>query len=315
MFRQSGGKKMSIQTCISHIITFKQVLLQNYNTSNCTTNRTQYYMDLLTSEAILDVAPDLSSCERRNKSYLNSYFHACLIALFFEKEGETLQNWQSYSKEIAPVLKKHPYYGPYLSKFTESDVFEYYILHTVNHMFQLNNTIALTANSDSSPTKFYDDYLNEPLPEKVTKKILENVQITMKIRGQEEKKIWGDNDILIVTYPNSIDEAEAICIISCKTSLRERVYQSIFWATHSRIEGIAKHTFATLDKGDSSGNSEIGNRDPENNARKTRDVLESTMDRVYVFREPNEVERSYVIKDFNYLQTDLNRWREDYFGI
>jgi hypothetical protein len=98
-------------------------------------------------------------------------------------------------------------------------------------------------------------------------------------------------------------------------NIRERVYQSIFWATHSRIEGIAKHTFATLDKGDSSGNSEIGHRGQNNNARKTRDVLESTMDRVYVFRGAEEVERSYVIKNFDYLQTDLERWREDYFGI
>lgn len=306
---------MAIQTCIRNIIQFKNTLLQNYSTNNQTMNRTRYYADLLTSTSILSLAPDLSSGARKNRSYLNSYFHASLISVFMEKEGHTLKNWMNYSKEIVPVLKTHPYYGQYLSKFTESDVLEFFILHTVNHTFQLNNTIALTTNSDSNPTKFYDDFLNERLPEEITKKILEKVQITMKIRGQEEKKIWGDNDILIVAYPDSIEEAEAICIISCKTSLRERVYQSIFWATHSRIEGIAKHTFATLDKGDSSGNSEIGSRDPDNRARKTRDVLESTMDRVYVLREPDEVERSYVIKDFDYLKTDLTRWREDYFGI
>ena len=174
---------MAIQTCIRNIIQFKNTLLQNYSTNNQTMNRTRYYADLLTSTSILSLAPDLSSGARKNRSYLNSYFHASLISVFMEKEGHTLKNWMNYSKEIVPVLKTHPYYGQYLSKFTESDVLEFFILHTVNHTFQLNNTIALTTNSDSNPTKFYDDFLNERLPEEITKKILENVQITMKIRG------------------------------------------------------------------------------------------------------------------------------------
>lgn len=306
---------MSIKTCVSHIIDFKNRLLTNYSPTNRYTERTQYYLDLLTSSQTLSVAPDLSSCERPYKSYLNSYFHASLISVFMEKEGHSLANWLTYAREITPVLKADKYYGQYLSKFTESDILELFILHTVNNTFRLDNIKALTTNNDSNPTKFYDDYLDEILPEETTKKILEKVQVTMKIRGQSEKKVWGDNDILVVAYPESVEDAEAICIISCKTSLRERVYQSIFWATHSRIEGIAKHTFATLDKGDSSGNSEIGHRGQNNHARKTRDVLESTMDRVYIFRDAVEVDRSYVIKDFDYLRTDLQRWREDYFGL
>jgi len=306
---------MSIQVCVSNIIGFKNSLLANYSTYNRTVNSTQYYIDLLTSDHILNLLPDLSKCEKKNKSYLNSYFHACLLAVFIEKEGYPLEHWKKYANEIVPVLKRDSNYGRYLPKFTESAVLEFFILHTVNNTFSLNNVKALTTNSDSSPTKFYDDYLNEFLPEETTTKILEKVKVTMKIRGQEEKKVWGDNDILIVAYPDNVQDAEAICIISCKISLRERVYQSIFWAAHSRIEGIAKHTFATLDKGDKKGNSEIGNRGGNNTARKTRDVLESTMDRVYVFRGADEVDRSYVIKDFEYLQTDLARWREDYFGL
>ncbi|MDC3423272.1 BsaWI family type II restriction enzyme [Aquibacillus sp. 3ASR75-11] len=307
---------MSIKACISNLIDFKNVLLENYSIYNRTNgSRTQYYLDLLTSSEILRIAPDLSNCEQKNKSYLNSYFHACLIAVFLEKEGDSLWNWEKYAREIAPVLKIHGFYGQYLPKFTESDILEYFILHTVNNTFGLYNIKALTTNSDSNPTKFYDDYLNEIVPEITTNKILEKVQVTMKIRGQAEKKVWGDNDILIVAYPDFVLDAEAICIISCKTSLRERVYQSIFWATHSRVEGIARHTFATLDKGDSGRNSEIGYRGTDNAARKTRDVLESTMDRVYVFRGAEEVNRSYVIKDFEYLKKDLERWREDYFGL
>jgi hypothetical protein len=306
---------MSIQTCISNIIDFKNVLLANYSIYNRNMDNTDYYINLLSSSNILSLAPELSSCERQYKSHLNSYFHACLIAVFMEKEGHSLYNWQKYVDNIVPVLNTHSYYRQYLPKFNEAHILELFILHTINNTFGLNNIKALTTNSDSNPTKFYDDYLNEIVPVITTNKILEKVQVTMKIRGQEEKKVWGDNDILIVAYPNFIQDSEAICIISCKTSLRERVYQTIFWATHSRIEGIAKHTFATLDKGDSNGNSEIGHRGLDNNARKTRDVLESTMDRVYVFRGADEVDRSYVIKDFDYLKVDLIRWREDYFGM
>src|SRR5699024_706713 len=100
----------------------------------------------------------------------NSYYHACLIAVFMEKEGHSLENWQKYSRNITPILKTHSYYGQYLSKFTESDILELFILHTVNNTFMLNNIKALTTNSDSNPTKFYDDFLNEVLPQDTTTK-------------------------------------------------------------------------------------------------------------------------------------------------
>ena len=134
----------------------------------------------------------------------------------------------------------------------------------------------------------------------------------MKLRGQPQKTVWGDNDIIVTLTHNGI--IQQFCIISCKTSLRERVYQSIFWSMHSRIEGVGKHVFITIDKG-ASGNSEIGNRALDNNAKKSRDVLESTMDRVYVLRNNIEVNRSQVIKDLIFLQKDLIKWAEDLAGI
>lgn len=307
---------MSIKICIENIIDFKQVLSSKYNIYGRTIGDIEYFIQLLTAPDIIKLFPDLAGVKKKNKTYLNSYFHACLISVFMEKEGYSLENWLKYSEHIAPVLQSDPVYSQYLTKFTEDDVFEYFILHTVNNTFSLCNIIALKTHSKIKHKNLYDDYLNdEVLPQLTTDKILAKVKISMKIRGNEEKKIWGDNDILIVAYPQYLHDAEVICIISCKTSLRERVYQSIFWATHSRIEGIAKHTFATLDKGDTKGNTEIGHRGANNLSRKTRDVLESTMDRVYTLRDPKDVNRSYVIKDFDYLEKDLNRWREDYFGL
>ena len=58
-----------------------------------------------------------------------------------------------------------------------------------------------------------------------------------------------------------------------------------------------------------------GNRALDNNAKKSRDVLESTMDRVYVLRNNIEVNRSQVIKDLIFLQKDLINWAEDLAGI
>jgi len=38
------------------------------------------------------------------------------------------------------------------------------------------------------------------------------------------------------------------------------------------------------------------------------------MDRVYVFREQDEVSRSPVIKDFENLKWDLKNWSKDFTG-
>lgn len=288
--------------------------MSSYNRYGFQGESIEYFRDLLLSKTVVKQFPDLSGLERKYQSYLNTYFHACLLAVYLEKEGCSLKNWNLYCLIIVPMLKKHHIYATYLSKFTEGNILEYYILHIVNEKFRFENILALKANNDSDPSKFLDDYQNEVLPTHTTEKIFNKLQVTMKIRGEREKKVWGDNDIVIIAYPDDITKSEAICIISCKTSLRERVYQSIFWATHSRIEGVAKHTFATLDKGNN-GDTEIGHRKTDNTTRKTRDVLESTMDRVYVFRSKDDVARSYVIKDFEYIFKDLERWRLDHFGL
>lgn len=38
------------------------------------------------------------------------------------------------------------------------------------------------------------------------------------------------------------------------------------------------------------------------------------MDRAYVFRSSNEVNRSQNIKDFKFLETDLTNWARDIAG-
>jgi hypothetical protein len=241
-----------------------------------------------------------------------NYTHAVLISSFQILTNYDLVNWNQYFGEIDKICSIIKSDNP-----RESDVLELFVLHSINYVFNFGqNTLqikAYRANDNKNPTYFTDDS-NSPtvLNSDENINLLNNIKVAMKLRGLKEKKIWGDNDIVVTLNFNSI--VQQFCIISCKTSLRERVYQSIFWSMHSRLEGIGKHVFVTVDKG-ISGKSEIGLRKPDNSANKSRDVLESTMDRVYVLRNSTDVNRSQVIKDFTFLETDLKTWAKDIAGI
>ena len=158
---------------------------------------------------------------------------------------------------------------------------------------------------------FDNNFKIDALSDEDNKRLINNLTVKMKIRGETAKEVWGDNDVVVCVEEDG--KIQQFCIISCKVSLRERVYQSLFWSIHSRLEGTGKHVFVTIDKGNS-GNTEIGSRIDGKNTRKTRNVLESSMDRVYVFRGEDEVSRSQVIKDFDFLKWDLDNWARDFTG-
>lgn len=311
-----GMFPIRLKTYLENVLTLKNQIKTVFAREN-QISTTEQFISLFLAPPILNIFPNIDDIQKKHLSYLRRYFKVCLLACYMEKKGYDLQIWNEFVHHVYPALQKVPPYKKILiDDFNEGKCLELLILHTINQVFRLPNILALKVNRDYAPTDLLDDYLMNPLSPMVTKKILDKVQVNMKIRGTSEKKIWGDNDILVAAYPENIQDTEIICIISCKTSLRERGYQSIFWATHSRIEGIAKHTFVTLDKGSDKGASEIGYRDATSgHAKKNRDVLEATMDRVYVFRNQQELPRSYVIKDLEYMKKDLARWREDYFGL
>ncbi len=269
--------------------------------------------NIITFESSLNTFFSTNAKLRTTDTYWNSYIHAAFLSSYLEIVGYDLINWNNYVQNSSSIKAAIGL----SSNFTESDILEYFVMHSINKVFKYpSNGIVITAlrsNDNRSPSYLTDDS-NTPtiLNPAENKLLIENLKIVMKLRGLPRKEIWGDNDIIVVLRHKGV--LQQFCIISCKTSLRERVYQSIFWATHSRLEGIGKHVFITIDKG-ASGTSEIGNRAANNNAKKTRDVLESTMDRVYVLRNSNEVNRSQVIKDFSYLENDLIRWSEDIVGI
>lgn len=240
------------------------------------------------------------------------YLHAVLLSVFFELTEYSLHNWNQYFthfKEISKILKVK-------KTGTEGNILELLVLHTINQVFNSNSNKrkvrAFIPNSDSNPTHLLDDSFSPNiLNSEDNKRLINNLTVKMKIRGEKSEEVWGDNDVVVCVEDES--SIQQFCIISCKLSLRERVYQSLFWSLHSRLEGTGRHVFITVDKGNK-GISEIGSRVPGKNVRKTRNVLESTMDRVYVFRGQDEVSRSPVIKDFEDLKWDLKNWSKDFTG-
>lgn len=240
-----------------------------------------------------------------------NYIHATLISLYLELTAYDLKQWKEYiskNENISDIFN--------FSNSSEDKIFELFVLHSINKVFDFEDSsfdiLALKSNNNSNPKYLTDDSnKRDVLKSEENLKILSNLKITMKVRGMPKKEIWGDNDIIVTLNNNG--NIQQFCIISCKTSLRERVYQSVFWSMHSRLEGIGKHIFITIDKGNK-GNTEIGSRKTDNSAKKTRDVLESTMDRVYVLRNKAEVNRSQVIKDFSWLKSDLIIWANEITG-
>lgn len=241
------------------------------------------------------------------------YLHAALLSAFFELTEYSLHNWNQYFihfEDITRILKVK-------KTGTEGNILELLVLHTINQVFKINSNKrkvrAYIPNSDNNPSYLLDDSFHPTILDlEDNERLINNLTVKMKIRGEKSEEIWGDNDVVVcVEDEHSIQQ---FCIISCKVSLRERVYQSLFWSLHSRLEGAGRHVFITVDKGSSDGKSEIGSRSAGKKVRKTRNVLESTMDRVYVFRGQDEVSRSPVIKDFKDLKWDLKNWSKDFTG-
>lgn len=291
---------------LENILKFKSYLLSNYKNSIVDFDSYEDAIDKTSSH----FGPDFLKTNKTDK--FSNYIHATLVSAFMESTSYCLVNWKNYFKN-AKIISEH--LG--VSSFDESKALEYFVLHSVNQVYRFDNNSlkikALVCNSSSNPTYLTDDTFDSALLTDIDNyRIINNLKVKMKIRGQSSKEVWGDNDVIICLTLNGV--IQQFCIVSCKLSLRERIYQSLFWSMHSRLEGTGKHVFITPDKGNDN-KSEIGNRKQNNKARKTRDVLESTMDRIYVLRNEDEVNRSQSIKGLEKFESDLINWANDIAGI
>ena len=288
---------------LQEILDYKNALKKEFNGKK---------IDLSLFIKVLNENKSKINSVKLNRKFTN-YLHATLVACYLEKTKYDLNNWQEYFSEVDSISDILNVDTP-----NEWDVFEYFALHSINQVFDFSvsglEIKAFIPNNNRKPLYLTDDSFKTNVLSKIENNlILESIKVKMKIRGLNPKSIWGDNDIIVCVKHNN--QFQHFCIISCKLSLRERVYQSIFWALHSRLEGTGRHVFLTADKG-IKGKTEIGSRNIlDKSAKKSRNALESTMDRVYVLRNENEVNRSQVIKNFERLKIDLIIWADDILGI
>jgi hypothetical protein len=258
---------------------------------------------------------DIDPESLENKIFRN-HFIVCLLAPYLANNNYDLKSWIIFENDIYPFYKNEipNYFLLNTIKKNRGDILEQTLTFVINYLFKLDNIHAYSVNTSSKNIKLITMGSFAPkLDLEVENSILQKLHNQFKIPGIPVREVWGDNDIVIVSTKKSTD---SFCIISCKSSLRERAFQTAFWAMRSRLEGKFRHVFCTLDFGTAKGKSEIGSRNNEDfTAKKNRDVLESLMDRCYVFRNNEEVPRSHVIKDLEYLKTDLVRWEADFWGL
>jgi hypothetical protein len=116
---------------------------------------------------------------------------------------------------------------------------------------------------------------------------------------QSSISVWPDNDIILVTLTTS-SEWRAVGIISCKTSLRERVFESAFWTLATRDTGL-RSGFVTADLDDELA--ECGG------SGKNRQIVETYFDRAY---STNPATRFCPqVRPFSEACSDLLRWQRD----
>ncbi|MFC2161626.1 BsaWI family type II restriction enzyme [Acidobacteriota bacterium] len=97
----------------------------------------------------------------------------------------------------------------------------------------------------------------------------------------------------IVIYKNERPKV----LVSCKSSLRDRINMDLFWSEMYRQQGL----IFTVVSGETS--KEIGSCE---NPKKPRQLAESIYDRLYIVN--GDIDYCEVIRPFSDLEIDLRRW-------
>jgi hypothetical protein len=115
---------------------------------------------------------------------------------------------------------------------------------------------------------------------------------------QRSIDVWPDNDIILVTE-ESTQHWRAFGIVSCKTSLRERMFESAFWTLATRDTGL-RSLFVTADL-----DNELGICGGK---IKSRQIIETYFDRAYSSNPLTQSCRQ--VKPLKEIVDDLTRWRQ-----
>ncbi|NQT52455.1 hypothetical protein HQ576_10410 [bacterium] len=121
-----------------------------------------------------------------------------------------------------------------------------------------------------------------------------------RVCSQDNVDVWPDNDLIVVCQRED-GTLQALAVISCKTSLRERVMQSLFWSLAIKVGIPVKSLFVTLD-----AQRELGSCAHPTKARR---LVEAYFDATYVLNKSTST--CSAVRPFDALMGDLLRWRDD----
>jgi type II restriction enzyme len=128
----------------------------------------------------------------------------------------------------------------------------------------------------------------------------------LSIRYGEKERILPDTDMAIVDfYPFEQQKSEIVAIISCKTSLRERIAQACYWKLKLVSSDATKNIRVFLATSD---NDEDFVLKPNGERSRDRIIAEYELDGVYILRGDfkNEWE-SEKVKHYERVFEDMNR--------
>jgi hypothetical protein len=136
--------------------------------------------------------------------------------------------------------------------------------------------------------------------ESIAPSVIEFLKLPAKRRClQSAISVWPDNDIILLTRDQH-SVWRAVGILSCKTSLRERTFESAFWTLATRDTGL-RSGFVTADL-----DNELGQC---GGTGKTRQIAETYFDRTYS-TNPGTAWCSQV-RPFAEIGEEMLRWQSD----
>lgn len=129
------------------------------------------------------------------------------------------------------------------------------------------------------------------------------------VRGEIREPYLAESQVDFVALALQDDNPyRVVAVYSCKTSLRERFQQDLFWADRLRSRGI-RFGFITLDQ---DGDFEEVIQDGEiEKASKSAKMAMALYDRVYLFYEEGQIRHfSHILRPVDHLLIDLKKWLE-----
>ena len=109
-----------------------------------------------------------------------------------------------------------------------------------------------------------------------------------------------DADIVIFNRSN----LAVLSVVSCKTSLRERIAQTAYWKLKLFADELTRHivvAFCTIDSDDA-----LKAPDDVENVKKPYAILNTELDFAYVMK--SDVEETKTIRRFSRFESDLRSW-------